>query len=439
MAAKHSKKRTIRLRLLKQMTSVLIVLALLFPLAFHLTVEVRAADKDRVMVEIDFVRNLLFNKYDVDVYIDNDFVAKMAHGTDLKKEVRLDNTGTHTIVFYKSGDRSVTAKTAFLADSHYSFCCKITTERKKIRIEEVACTENYYAASNCQALKNVLDAKDKEGSVVRAFADDYSGAVITIDGHIAALVENADKTYNVLIRANDYGRSIKNGPDFHFEGLKQKDLKVFDVDMTAGANITLTARVKEFDEDTGLFILEPILSAMAIEKRKEPAKLKAIDFEAAETVKAVQTALNDEGFSCGTADGDLGPKTKAAIKDYRVKKKLPDGEKIDEVLLAYLEIKGAEKQTTEKQIVAAPKKTESEEVLPLPAENSSSAESPSTGIARKNSAEDSSEIIVYLSKTGDKYHRYSSCGNMKNGTPVTLDEAINLHREACKKCNPPKK
>ena len=47
-----------------------------------------------------------------------------------------------------------------------------------------------------------------------------------------------------------------------------------------------------------------------------------------------------------------------------------------------------------------------------------------------------SEIIVYIGKTGTKYHR-QSCRTLKgNGIPITLEEAKSQGRQACQVCNP---
>ena len=40
---------------------------------------------------------------------------------------------------------------------------------------------------------------------------------------------------------------------------------------------------------------------------------------------------------------------------------------------------------------------------------------------------------VYISKTGEKYHKKPNCGRMKNGTPISLEEAKKRY-EPCDKC-----
>lgn len=44
------------------------------------------------------------------------------------------------------------------------------------------------------------------------------------------------------------------------------------------------------------------------------------------------------------------------------------------------------------------------------------------------------ESMVWIPKTGSKYHSNSSCSNMKNPTQVTISDAISRGYEPCKKC-----
>lgn len=46
------------------------------------------------------------------------------------------------------------------------------------------------------------------------------------------------------------------------------------------------------------------------------------------------------------------------------------------------------------------------------------------------------ESLVWIPKSGSKYHRSSGCSNMKNPSQVTVSEAIRLGYEPCKRCKP---
>lgn len=58
--------------------------------------------------------------------------------------------------------------------------------------------------------------------------------------------------------------------------------------------------------------------------------------------------------------------------------------------------------------------------------------------ASSKSNETEKEIMVWIPKSGKKYHDSSSCSNMKDPKKVTLEEAVSMGYEPCKKCDPPR-
>lgn len=49
---------------------------------------------------------------------------------------------------------------------------------------------------------------------------------------------------------------------------------------------------------------------------------------------------------------------------------------------------------------------------------------------------DDSELMVWIPKSGSKYHSSSTCSNMKNPQEVTLSQAISRGYDPCKRCKP---
>lgn len=49
----------------------------------------------------------------------------------------------------------------------------------------------------------------------------------------------------------------------------------------------------------------------------------------------------------------------------------------------------------------------------------------------------SDEPLVWIPKSGSKYHSKSTCSNMKNPLQVTFPEAKDGGYEPCRKCRPP--
>ena len=58
-------------------------------------------------------------------------------------------------------------------------------------------------------------------------------------------------------------------------------------------------------------------------------------------------------------------------------------------------------------------------------------------ISPVSSEQASDEPLVWIPKSGSKYHSNSTCSNMKNLVQVTLSEAKSSGYEPCKRCHPP--
>jgi len=59
-------------------------------------------------------------------------------------------------------------------------------------------------------------------------------------------------------------------------------------------------------------------------------------------------------------------------------------------------------------------------------------------LSLQETADTSGETMVWIPKSGKKYHSTSTCSNMKNPSCVTLSEAKSRGFTPCKKCSPPK-
>ena len=52
-----------------------------------------------------------------------------------------------------------------------------------------------------------------------------------------------------------------------------------------------------------------------------------------------------------------------------------------------------------------------------------------------SSATDETEVLVWIPKSGKRYHSNANCSNMNNPTQVSLDDAISKGFTPCKRCN----
>lgn len=89
-------------------------------------------------------------------------------------------------------------------------------------------------------------------------------------------------------------------------------------------------------------------------------------------------------------------------------------------------VANTEKVTKEKTTEAVTEKTEA--AAPQVEEKQQAVEEP---VVSNNSG---SSTMVWIPKSGKKYHRSSSCSNMKNPSQVTLEKAQSLGYTPCRKC-----
>lgn len=89
-------------------------------------------------------------------------------------------------------------------------------------------------------------------------------------------------------------------------------------------------------------------------------------------------------------------------------------------------VANTEKVTKEKTTEAVAEKTEA--AAPQVEEKQQAVEEP---VVSNNSG---SSTMVWIPKSGKKYHRSSSCSNMKNPSQVTIEKAQSLGYTPCSKC-----
>lgn len=96
------------------------------------------------------------------------------------------------------------------------------------------------------------------------------------------------------------------------------------------------------------------------------------------------------------------------------------------------EEEAAAKKAEEERLAAkAAKKAEEEKQAQLAAEAAKKAEEEKQA---KAAAQEPAKEMVWIPRTGSKYHSRSSCSNMKNPSQVTKDQAKSLGYSPCKKC-----
>ena len=125
-------------------------------------------------------------------------------------------------------------------------------------------TEEILTIKNCPDLMTLLSLKDPFDPFVKEFANKYKGRTIEFDGNIAYMSNHGSyKTrYDILIYAGDYSETSASGPNFQFVDVNMIDLNLVGDNIPdyigKGDNIHIVARVGKYNENSGLFELDPI-------------------------------------------------------------------------------------------------------------------------------------------------------------------------------------
>lgn len=172
----------------------------------------------------------------------------------------------HTFSKEEKSDTEATGETSSDIDE------KSTEEKSAEAVDQstddtsVESEQDILTEENNEDLAALLAVQDTNDLIVVEFAKKYVGRTIEFDGYIAHMMPHGDNTtrYDILIAVGDSSQTTYSGPDFKFE-----DVNVFDLNLTGsevpetigmGQNLYITAVVEEYEENSGLFFLNPVSS-----------------------------------------------------------------------------------------------------------------------------------------------------------------------------------
>ncbi len=248
-------------------------------------------EKFTVQVEIACEENLLFSRYDVNIFIDDELLGTLEHGATDTYTAELVE-GKHTLKAEKEDESDVDGTVEFEVSENTELSYQLSLSRNQIEIEKIEKeqdvpqkeekideestkkikdteenkddAEEVLNVNNCEELAALLSLKDGFDPSIAEFASKYQGRTIEFDGNVAYVSshEGNNTRFDYLIYAGDYSESEVSGPSFQFEDVNYYDLHLegdnvpdtFDV----GLNIHVVAKIEEYDSGTGLFKLDPV-------------------------------------------------------------------------------------------------------------------------------------------------------------------------------------
>lgn len=243
--------------------------------------------------QINCRENLLFSQYDVDMYVDDEYIGSIIHGGE-ETYNKVLTQGEHKIKFVNAEDDSVTGEIDIniLKNEAYEIEIHCTsmginidtlkgtlvekdekTEEKQEKDSEKSedtttndeeSEDEILNVSNCQDLANILAVKDEFDPRIEEFADKYSGQKIEFDANVVDVASHNgyNTRFDYLLLGGDYGSKNISGPYFQFEDVNYYDLNLEGENVpdsfTVGLNVHIIATVEEFDSNSGLFKLDPV-------------------------------------------------------------------------------------------------------------------------------------------------------------------------------------
>ena len=252
-------------------------------------------EKFTVQVKIECEENLLFSRYDVNIFIDDKLLGTLEHGATDTYTAELVE-GEHTLKTEKEDESDVDGTVEFVVSDNMELSYQLSLSNDLIEIEKIEpeqdasqneektdeesaekikdteedkdATEEVLNVNNCEELTALLSLKDEFDPSIAEFALKYQGRTIEFDGNVAYVSphEGYNTRFDYLIYAGDYSESEVSGPSFQFEDVNYYDLHLegdnvpdtFDV----GLNIHVVAKIVEYDSESGLFKLEPVAITM---------------------------------------------------------------------------------------------------------------------------------------------------------------------------------
>ncbi|MGG3916019.1 DUF4839 domain-containing protein [Rossellomorea vietnamensis] len=192
--------------------------------------------------------------YSPDQWYSNDVEVVITYHTFPEKEER--DTGSDDEKSSAKNDKSKNEKEEKSNSDTKEKSNNDSSAESKPKIVTVENNEDFAA---------VLAVKDEADPIIGEFAKKNEGRTVEFDGYIANMMlhGNYKTRYNILILAGDYGQTINNGPSFQFKDVNiVSDLKLTGSNIPdtigTGQNLHITAAIEGYDENSGLFRLDPI-------------------------------------------------------------------------------------------------------------------------------------------------------------------------------------
>lgn len=257
--------------------------------------------------------NLFFSRYDVVVFVDDEQIGVIEHGSTGHFEIALKE-GQHYFTVQKEGEKEVDGSKTFEVNQETAVTCSLSLTSDQIEVKdfevlpltaqdeenlagkgqtvedgiEHAEAEEYGSISADEELSASTEVKPVEArqeaeevitadtdeafaafletedyNLIGSFVDENKGSIISFEGNVAACQHHGDSNtrFDYLIYPGDYSETSASGPAFQLEDVSYSDLHLVDGSPDSfdpGLNIHIAAKVLEYNPMSGLVELKPV-------------------------------------------------------------------------------------------------------------------------------------------------------------------------------------
>ncbi len=337
-------------------------------------------EKYTVQMHINFIGNLIFNKYDIILSIDGSEKETLKHGQDKDFEFRLKK-GNHTISFTSADDSSIEESVSIQVSNDIDVSY------------EISCSSDYISLET-EYLDNKIELAENQAKTPQSASEyKYENYVDVINSLTSAGFDNIKEEvlYDIIWGITPEGevKSVSIAGDTNFTRGE-----IFD----KNAEVIVTYHMLQADDPDKLVENETTISPELIEETTTEYETPAITAQPENTTFTTQST---------TAETTKPHTTSKTIEDttYRSTTKRTTKETT---------YRSTTERTTEETTRRTTERTTVETTARIP----------------------TSETMVWIpTKGGKKYHTHSRCSNMDGPSYVTISEAISLGFTPCKRCH----
>lgn len=246
--------------------------------------------KHSVEINVKCDGNLIFSKYDVDVYIDDEKVVTIKHGENYVDIVKLTE-GKHALVFKNKDDKSVEGKVEFLIKEDTKLNYQIHCNNDKVRIKDLADEkkkeevqeskenednkESDITEKNSESLEVTFPKENAKRAIVVSLTNAYSSDVFKKDGNTYDL-----KKFHSYAEVSEFNLKIEKDGEWTAKDEKTWHVKNIELKTSSKSHINASLDVTFNGEN---YIISNMSGKMGKKNVKDEWKNDISDIEGGNT------------------------------------------------------------------------------------------------------------------------------------------------------------